>query len=60
MEIAIDLSKQHAIDADPKAIQHINSTGNLDRADSSTKFFFVLEEAEEAILNFLQETMRVL
>ena len=28
--IAIDLSKQRAPDADPKAIQQINFTGNLD------------------------------
>ena len=30
--IAIDLSKQKALDTDPKAIQQINFTGNLDRA----------------------------
>ena len=29
--IAIDLSKQQALDADPKAIQQINFTGNLDK-----------------------------
>ena len=28
--IAIDLSKQQALDADPKAIQRINFAGNLD------------------------------
>ena len=28
--IAIDLSKKHALDSDPKAIQQINFTGNLD------------------------------
>ena len=28
--IAIDLSKQQALDADPKAIQQINFTANLD------------------------------
>ena len=28
--IAIDLSKQKALDADPKAIQQINFSGNLD------------------------------
>ena len=31
--IAIDLSKQQALNADTKAIQKINSTGNLDRVD---------------------------
>ena len=29
--IAVDLSKQQALDADPKAIQQINITANLDR-----------------------------
>ena len=29
--IAIDLSKQQALNADPKTIQQINFTGNLDR-----------------------------
>ena len=30
--IAVDLSKQQALDADPKAIQQTNFTANLDRA----------------------------
>ena len=30
--IAIDLNKQQALDADPKAIQQINFRANLDRA----------------------------
>ena len=30
--IAIDLSKQKALDFDPKAIQQINFTANVDRA----------------------------
>ena len=30
--IAVDLSKQQALDADPRAIQQINFTANLDRA----------------------------
>ena len=28
--IAVDLSRQQALDADPKAIQQINFTANLD------------------------------
>ena len=32
---AIDLSKQQALDADPKAIQQINFTANLDRAENT-------------------------
>ena len=43
--IAIDLSKQQALDADPKAIQQINFTANLDRADN-TRIYFILEEAK--------------
>ena len=31
--LGIDLSKQQKLDADPKAIQQINFTGNLDRAE---------------------------
>ena len=30
--IAVDLSKQQALDADPRTNQQINFTGNLDRA----------------------------
>ena len=29
--IAIDLSKQQKLDADPKAVQQINFTGNINR-----------------------------
>ena len=40
--IAIDLSKQQALDADPRAIQKINFTANLDIA-GNTRNFFILE-----------------
>ena len=43
--IAIDLSKQQALDANLKAIQQINFTANLDRANN-TGFYFILEEAK--------------
>ena len=49
--IAVDLSKQQALDADPKAIQQINFTANLDRA-GNIRVFFILEEAKETILDF--------
>ena len=32
--IAMDLSKQQALDADPRAIQQINFTANLDRVEN--------------------------
>ena len=52
--IAVDLSKQHALDADPIAIQQINFTANLDRA-GDTRVYIILEEAKETILDFSQE-----
>ena len=39
MMIAIDLHKQQALDADPKAIQQINFTGNLDQEGNQFRFF---------------------
>ena len=53
LEITIDLSKQQALDADPRAIQQINFNANLDRANN-TRIFFILEEAKETVLGFLQ------
>ena len=57
--IAVDLSKQQVLDADPRAIQQINFTANLDRAGDK-RIFFILEEAKEDILDFSQGTVKVL
>ena len=57
--IAIDLCKQQVLDADPEAIQQINFTGNLDRAND-TKFYFILEETKETVFEFSQGTVKVL
>ena len=57
--LATDLSKQQKLDADPKTIQQINFTGNLDRAESST-MFFIIEEAKETVLDFSKGTVKVL
>ena len=46
--IAVDLSKQQALDAHPRAIQQINFTGNLDRP-GNTRIYFILEEAKETV-----------
>ena len=54
--MAIDLSKQQALDSDPKAIQEINFTGNLDQ---QSIIFFINEEAKETVLDFSQETKKV-
>ena len=57
--IAVDLSKQQDLDADPKAIQQINFRANLNRA-GNTRFYFILEEAKETIFEFSQGTVKVL
>ena len=57
--IAIDLSKQQALDFDPKTIQQINFTGNLDWAAGAT-MFFIIEEVKGTILDFSQGTVKVL
>ena len=44
--IAIDLSKQQGLDADPRAIQQINFTAALDGA-GNTKMLFIIEEAKK-------------
>ena len=55
----IDLSKQQALDADPRAIQQTNFTANLDRAGNTT-MFFIIEKAKETVLDFSQGTVEVL
>ena len=57
--IVIDLSRQKALDADPRAIQQINFPANLDRAEH-TRGYFILEESKETKLNFVQDTVKVL
>ena len=57
--IAIDLSKQQSLDADPRAIKQINFTANLERARNTT-VFFIIEEAKETISDFSQGTVKVL
>ena len=55
----MDLNKQQALDVDPKAMQQINFTGNLEQAEGAT-MFFIIEESKETILNFSQGIVRVL
>ena len=57
--IATDLSKQQALDADPRVIQHINFTANLDRAEN-TAIFFIIEEAKKTVLDFSQGNIKIL
>ena len=56
--IETDLSKQQLLDVDPKAIQRINFTVNLDPAGNTT--FFIIEEGKETVLDFSQGNVKVL
>ena len=56
--IPVDLSKQQALDADPRAIQQINFTVKLDNP-GNTRIYFILEEAKKTILDFAQGTVKV-
>ena len=59
--ITIDLSKQQALDADPRAIQLINFTANFDRTGNK-RISCILEEVKETVFtrNFSQGTVKVL
>ena len=54
--LAIDLSKQQALDADPKEIQQINFTKNL---ENQSVILFIIEEVKETVLDFSQGTAKV-
>ena len=54
----IDLSKQQVLDADPRAIQQINFTANLD-TNGNTTMFFIIEEVKETVFEFSQGTVEV-
>ena len=53
--IAVDLSKQQVLDADPKSNQQINFTANI-----NTRFYFILEEAQETVFELSHGTVKVL
>ena len=55
----MDISKQQATEANPKAIQQINFSGNLNQAGNKT-MLFLLKEVKELILDFSQGTVEVL
>ena len=48
--IAIDLSKQQKLDADPKAIQKIAFMDTL--TWRGARMYFVIQEAKETVLDF--------
>ena len=56
--IAIDLSKQKALDADPKAIQQIIFTGEA--PNNTIRIYYILEQSKEAILEIIKGITKVL
>ena len=54
--IAADLSKQKALDADPKAIQQIIFTG---KTDNQIRVYYSLEQSKETELEFSKGTTKV-
>ena len=57
--IAIDFSKQQALDANPKEVQQINFAENLKRSNGAM-MFFIIGEAKKNISYFSQEPVKVL
>ena len=54
---AADLSKQKALDADPRGIQQIIFTG---KASGNIAIYYILEKSKETILTFSKGTTNVL
>ena len=55
--IAVDLTKQKELDADPRAIQQIEFNGML---DTNSQVCTVLEKSKETVLEFYKGTAKVL
>ena len=59
--IKVDLSKQKALDADPKAIQQIVFEGTVGGNNGTKiKLYTILEQSEETMLEFSKGTAKVL
>ena len=60
--IAVDLSKQKALDADSKVIQQIIFTGKRKAAVANTRVvtYYILEQSKETTLEFSKGTTKVL
>ena len=54
--IAADLSKQKALDADPKAVQQIIFTG---KTDNQIRVYYIPEQSKETELEFSKGTTKV-
>ena len=59
--IAVDLSKQKALDADPRAFQQIVFQGVVGGDDSTKiRLYTILEQSKETVLEFYRGTAKVL
>ena len=60
--IAVDLSKQKALDDDSRAIQQIIFTCRIKATEANTKviIYYILEQSKETILEFSKGTTKVL
>ena len=60
--IAVDLSKQKALDADSRAIQKIIFTGKIKATEEKTRviIYYILEKSKEKILKLSKGTTKVL
>ena len=55
--VAVDLSKQKELDADPRAIQQIEFYGEL---DTNSQIRTILETTKETVLEFYKGTVKIL
>ena len=59
--IAVDLSKQKALDADPRAIRQITFQGVVGWDDNTKiRLYTILEQSRETVLEFYKGTAKVL
>ena len=60
--IAVDWSKQKALDTDSRAIQQIIFTGKIKATEANTRviIYYILEKSKETILEFAKGTTKVL
>ena len=55
--MAIDLTKQEKLYADPKAMQRITFNGNLDWVGNSTTFLILQEALETIMVSYIELSM---
>ena len=58
--IAVDSSKQNALDANSRAIQQIIFTGKITATQNNTRIiiYYILEKSKETILEFSKGTTK--